>query len=332
MKEKSLIICDDDREFIGRLGGYISRKKDVSFHVACFSDREQLRAYLSENEADGMLAGEGWLEPELSREGCRRMILTESAVQQKLPEGCSAVYKYQAAEDILRQVMLGLELPDGGQTVLRGETELFGVYTPGGWTEGTRLALAMTRRLGRDGPALYLGLNEFSPVSRLLGRAQGQDISDIVYCRRRGRLGEEQLERLVIHLEGYDCIPAPVNPAELAELKEKDVRELVEDVCRVGGYRYVLLDFGGSISGWLSLFGAAKQNYVLFPASETGMLQQAVYEEFWKAIGAEAMLKKSCCVSLLAEEFRGSRREKTEEYVDELAERLLQSKDEPGRG
>ncbi len=331
MKEKSLIICDDDREFVSRLGGYISRKRDVSFQIACFSDKEKLRAYLSEHEADGMLAGEGWIDDELVKHGCRRLVLTESAGQAELPEGCSAVYKYQAAEDILRQVMLGLELPDGGQTVMRGETELFGVYTPGGWTEGTRLALALTRCLGRDGPALYLGLNEFSPVSRLLGRTSEQDLSDVVYCRRRGRLNEDKLERMVIHLEGYDCIPAPVNPAELAELKEKDIRELVEDVCRIGGYRYVFLDFGGSVFGWLSLFGAAKRNYVIFPATETGMLQQAVYEEFWKSIGAEALLKKSYCAALSTEELRGGRREKMEEFMDELAERLLQSEDESGR-
>lgn len=326
-----MIICDDDREFVSRLGGYISRRKDAPLQIACFSEKGQLREYLAENEVDGMLIGEDWSEEFLDAR-CRRMVLTEVSGRGDLPEGCSAVYKYQAAEDILRQVMLGLELPDGGQTVLQGETDLFGIYTPGGWSETTRLALALTRRLGRDGPAIYLGLNEFSAVGRLLGREVNQDLSDVVYCHRRGRLDETQLERMVLHLEGMDCIPAPVNPAELAELKEKDVKELVEEVCKVGGYRYAVLDFGGSIFGWLTLFGAARRNYVIFPATETGLYQQSVYEEFWRSIGAEALLKKSCSMALTPEEMRGSRREKTEEYMDELAERLLQSEDESGSG
>lgn len=330
MKEKSLIICDDDREFISRLGGYISRKKDSPLQIACFSEKEPMRAYLSEHETDGMLIGEAWSEEDFFIGRGRKMILTERPGQVTLSEGCLSVYKYQAAEEILRQVMLGLELPDGGQTVLHGEAELFGVYSPGGWPEVTRLALAMTRKLGRDGPAIYLGLNEFSPVNRLLGRVSGQDLSDVVYCRRRGRLSEAQLERIVLHLEGMDCIPSPVNPAELAELKEKDIKELVEEVCRVGGYRYAVLDLGGSIFGWLALFGAARQNYVIFPATETGLYQQSVYEMFWKSIGADALLEKSCGIVLPSEETYGSKREKVEEYMDELAERLLRSKDESG--
>ena len=329
MKEKRLIICDDDREFISRLGGYISRRRENPLQVACFTEREALRLYLSEHEVDGVLIGERWSEEDVPLECVRRMLLTEQTGQ-SAAEGRIEIYKYQAAEDILRQVMLGMELPDGGQTVFRGETEIFCVYSPGGWPEITRLALALAGRLGREGPSIYLGLNEFSAVNRLIGKTAGQDMSDVVYCRRRGKMNEVQLERMVLHLEGLDCIPAPVNPAELAELTEKDIKDLVEEVCRVGGYRYAVLDLGGSIFGWLTLFGAAKQNYVIFPGTEIGLYQQSAYETFWKSIGAKALLKKSMGVILPLEEVYGGKREKTEEYINELAERLLQSKDKSG--
>ena len=329
MKEKRLIICDDDIDFISRLGGYISRKRESPIRVACFTERESFRAYLSEHEVDGVLIGERWSKEDVPLECAKRMLLTER-IGQSAVEGCIEIYKYQAVEDILRQVMLGLELPDGGQTVFVGETEVYSVYSPGGWPEITRLALALAKRLGRDGPAIYLGLNEFSAVNRLIGKTAGQDMSDVVYCRRRRKMNEAQLERMIIHLEGLDCIPAPINPAELAELTEKDVRELVEDVCRLGGYRYAVLDLGGSVFGWLTLFGAAKQNYVIFPGTETGQYQQSVYDSFWKSIGAEAMLKKSMGIVLPLEEVYGGKREKTEEYINELAERLLRSKDKSG--
>lgn len=329
MKEKRLIICDDDREFISRLGGYISRKRENPLQVACFTERESFGVYLTEHEVDGVLIGEHWWEEELPLDCVRKMLLTERSGS-SAAEGCIEIYKYQSAEDILRQVMLGLELPDGGQTVFRGEAELFCVYSPGGWPEVTRLALAIAKRLGRDGPVIYLGLNEFSAVSRLLGKTAGQDMSDVVYCRRRGKMNEAQLERMILHLEGFDCIPAPVNPAELAELKDRDVKGLVEEVCRAGGYRYAVLDLGGSVFGWLSLFGAAKQNYVIFPGTEIGLYQQSVYETFWRSIGAEVLLEKSPGIILPPEELYGGKREKTEEYINELAERLLRSKDKSG--
>lgn len=331
MKEKRLIICDDDREFISRLGGYISRKRENPLQVSCFTEQALFKEYLSAHEADGVLIGEHWSEKDVLWDGARKMVLTDRVGQSSV-EGSIEIYKYQAAEDILRQVMLGLELPDGGQTIFRGETEIFGVYSPGGWSEITRLALAIAKQLGREGPVIYLGLNEFSAVNRLLGKSVSQDISDVVYCKRRGNMNEARLERMILHLEGFDCIPAPVNPAELAELKERDVKELVEEVCRIGGYRYAVLDMGGCIYGWLSLFGAAKQNYVIFPGTETGVYQQSVYESFWKSIGAESVLEKSIGIILPIEEGYGGKREKTEEYINELAERLLRSKDKSGGG
>ena len=113
MKEKRLIICDDDREFISRLGGYISRKRENPLQVACFTEREAFGVYLSEHEVDGVLIGEHWSEKGESLDCVRTMLLTER-IGQSAAEGCIEIYKYQSAEDILRQVMLGLELPDGG--------------------------------------------------------------------------------------------------------------------------------------------------------------------------------------------------------------------------
>lgn len=333
MRERSLIICDDDREFVARLGGYVSRRENTALQVVCFSDREKMREYMTGHEVDAVLAGESWPQTEFCDGKTCWLRLAETGHRQKSDEKNRAVvYKYQAAEEILRQVMLGLELPGAGQTVLSAETELVGVYAPGGWTESTRLALAIARHLGRDGPAVYLGLNEFSAVTGLLGKNVGQDLSDLAYCWRRGRLEEEQLERMALHLDGYDCVPAPANPAELAELRENEVKDLIEAVCRAGGYQYAVLDFGGSISGWLGLFGAVGRNCVLFPATETGGLQQESYEAFWKSIGADEISARSICAALPLEEMRGNRRERTEEYMDELAERLLRSAENVERG
>ena len=330
MRERSLIICDDDRDFVARLGGFVSRREEGAFRVVCFSDREKMKEYVSTHEVDAVFAGESWEKAEFCGEKKRWFRLMETANAPR-ENAEPFVYKYQAAEEILRQVMLGLELPGAGQPELCTETDLFGVYAPGGWTECTRLALTMAKHLGRDGPAVYLGLNEFSAVIGLLGRNTDQDLSDLAYCWRRGRLDEEQLERMVIHLEGYDCVPAPANPAELAELKESESKDLVEAVCRAGGYRYAVLDFGGSISGWLSLFGSVGKNCVLFPATETGSLQQEAYEAFWRSIGADSIAERSKGVMLPLEELRGSRRERTEEYMDELAERLLRSAEDVER-
>ena len=49
MKEKILVICDDDKTYIDRLGRYINSRKSRDLSVACFSDRDKLAEYAKEN-------------------------------------------------------------------------------------------------------------------------------------------------------------------------------------------------------------------------------------------------------------------------------------------
>lgn len=327
MKERNLVICDDDREYISRLGRYISMKSDMGIRVACFSDRDRCREHVREQEVDVFLIGKTWGDEEFCADRRRRLLLADEREEEEKAPG-RAIYRYQAADDILARVLQMMQRPGSGRAGGRTEALFLGIYAPAGWTEGTRLALAVARRLGREGPTVYVGLNEFSPVMRILGKGKGFDLSDVAYCWRRGRLDYEQLERMTDHLDGFDCIPAPVNPAELAELSGVELENLLENLCSVGGYCHILVDFGGSISGKHALFEHCGKNIVLFPDTETGQLQHAEFRDFWESVGAQELLGRTESVLLPLEELRGERKGKAEEYIDELAKRLLRGEGE----
>ena len=91
MKEKRLIICDDDREFISRLGGYISRKRENPLQVSCFTEQASFKEYLSAHEADGVLIGEHWSEKDVLWDGARKMVLTDR-VGQSAVEGSIEIF------------------------------------------------------------------------------------------------------------------------------------------------------------------------------------------------------------------------------------------------
>lgn len=322
MKEKILVICDDDKTYIDRLGRYINSRKSRDLSVACFSDRDKLAEYAKENQVDLFLAGESWIDEKLCGDMRRWIELSENRTEEGHSYRC--IYRYQPADEMLEKVLQTMKRPGGGGLGTAVSSALIGVYAPLGWAETTRLALAMAAHLGREGPAVYIGLNEFSPLTRIVGKSKGYDLSDAAYCWRRGKLSYEQLERMTSHLDGFDCVPAPVNPAELAELSGQELEELLEAVCSVGGYYHAVLDFGGSISGRHTLFEACGQDFVLLPDTETGRLSWEEFENFWETVGAGKLLKKTRCVFHSPEELKVNRRGKMEEYLNELAKQLLQ--------
>ena len=57
------------------------------------------------SEAAGVLIGEHWSEKGVLWDGARKMVLTDR-VGQSAVEGSIEIYKYQAAEDILRKVCM----------------------------------------------------------------------------------------------------------------------------------------------------------------------------------------------------------------------------------
>ena len=131
---------------------------------------------------------------------------------------------------------------------------------------------------------------------------------------------------MTVHQEGFDCIPSPANPAELAELTGAELSGLLESVCSVGGYQYIVADFGGNISGRLALFESCRMNAVLFSDSEAGLMQKEEFEGFWRSVGAQELLDRSELVVLPQEEQRSGWKGKMEGYVNELAEQILRSK------
>ncbi len=334
MKEKNLVIGDDDTEYVSRLGRYISSRDSVRIRVACFSDKDLMREYVNDNPVDMILAGESWISEDICPDSRKWMLLSEQEGGEQKNGTVRAgrqIYRYQPADDILTKILQGMALPGAGGPGADSAVFVVGVYGPAGWTETSRLALAMAARLGREGPSVYLGLNEFSPVMKLTGKPKGYDLSDVAYCWRRGRLTDEQLERMAGHEDGFDCIPAPVNPAELAELGGQELEELIKTLCGVGGYQNVVADFGNGISGRTGLFEACWKTIVIFPETETGQLQKEEFVQFWESVGAGDLLRRAECVMLPPEELRPGRRGRAEEYMNELAGQLLRGKREDGR-
>ena len=148
MKEKSLVICDNDKEYIDRLGRYISMREEPRLRVACFSDRRLLRSYVDQQHVDMFLAGSEWVDEGLCEDQRRWLILAEE--ENDIGNGgYRQIRKYQAADELLAKVLQCMDVPGMGGTGEALSSSRLGIYSPAGWTESTRLAMAMAALVRR---------------------------------------------------------------------------------------------------------------------------------------------------------------------------------------
>ena len=108
------------------------------------------------------------------------MWLSENGVAE---EGEAVVYKYQASDDLLREVMSWYrpqEIPVL-MTAAGRRSRITGVYSPIGRCGKTSFALTLGQVLAREEKVLYITLEEFSGLSALTGTVYTGGLSDLLY-------------------------------------------------------------------------------------------------------------------------------------------------------
>lgn len=81
--------------------------------------------------------------------------------------------------------MDGEEIP--GRFKGRGEGQLIGVYSPVHRIGKTKFALELGRELSKEGPVLYLNLEEYSGTSHYFPEETEHNLTDLLYYLRQDK-------------------------------------------------------------------------------------------------------------------------------------------------
>ena len=251
--ERIIAVLDQDPRFGERLCAYANQRRLLPLQAAAFQDLQSYLDFAREGRVALLLAEESLIAGEYELYADRVLTLGEGTSEgsEERLAGCDGeIRKYQSGEALLRELLEYLgepgERPGAGSGGSRARVT--GVYSPLGRCCKTAFALLLALTRGRESRVLFLSLEVFSGLDRLLSLEFASSLSDALYHLRHNSLDAGRIGTLVQRMGDVDLLPPCRSPEDLLEGTGAGCGELLETILRETEYDHVILDLG-SFSG-----------------------------------------------------------------------------------
>lgn len=277
--KKIMAVYDIDFRYADRLAEFANQREQVPFRVVAFTSLEKLKEFAQRETIDLLLIGDGVEKEQLAEiPAVQTVWLSENGVAE---EGEAVVYKYQASDSLLREVMSWYqpqEIP-ALMTVTGRRSRITGVYSPVGRCGKTSFALTLGQVLAREEKVLYITLEEFSGLSALTGTVYTGGLSDLLYYYTQREYSPVRLGSVTYNWGELDYIPPVTYAEDKSGIHPEVFAGLIQRIASDGVYEELILDVGVFCGGSEELLGICDVVYV--PVKDD-VVSTAKLEE-WKA-------------------------------------------------
>jgi len=298
MKEKLLVICDAEVEYLIGIQNYLKKKNLVDFQIKGFSDAGQMKEFCNNNSVEIMLLNESaWKETKEELSVKHLFLLSEEKLYEESKNDYPVLYKYQSAEKILSCV-LDCYARNGGcsRNGKRDEKapELIVFYSPDGRSNQTLAALAAGQVLSEQKRVLYLNLSPFSGLEKALHTGFESDLSDFIYFvwKHSERLAYK-LEAMKKSVSGLDYIAPARNPKDLLQIDEMQWETIWDALLCMGNYQEIIIEVTDVCQGLERLLGRADRIYTLYGESRLAQSRLSEYQTFCGNNARKDILEKT---------------------------------------
>ncbi len=283
--ERIMAVYDMDPVYAQRFADVANQKERIPLTVVPFTTLEALKEYAATHTVEILLASVSVPEEQIKDVRAKFIVRLAEGEAADTARYFPNVYKYQPVDSVLREVMsCYCEQPiENSLVLLRKRARVMGIYSPIGRCLKTSLALTLGQQLARDGKVLYIGLEEFSGFSRLLGEQCRNDFSDVLYYFRQGDFNVMRLKSLVYAWKEVDYLPPVRYPEDLEQMTGEEAGNLLEILASEMGYEYLIVDVGRLGRNMNPILEACDVIYM--PIREDGV-SAAKLEEFDDYLGA----------------------------------------------
>lgn len=280
MHPKNFVICDVEQEYAKNLIKAIGARNDLGFQMHLFQELEQLEEFSKQKSIHIMLMGEDYPVQERQKiKADKRYILVKGDDKGLLPEE-KGIYKYQSSDRILTSILE--ETMDEEELTRRNKNaaggQLIGVYSPIHRIGKTRFAMELGKELTKNGPVLYLNLEEYSGCSYYFPGNESYNLGDLLYYIRqeKGNLGL-RISAMAGRTGEMDYIsPIPVIQ-DLRAVKEEEWIKLFEEIFANCIYKTVILDLGDGVDG---LYQILRMCYTVYTPYIDDAVSQAKLKQY----------------------------------------------------
>lgn len=238
-------VYDADPFYAERFAEFANQKERIPFTVVSFSSLGKLISFAKQHTIELLLVGDEVDKSQLTEVHAEQVIhLSEG--RETLHQETPVIYKYQASDALLREVMACYKTqPEQPPMAAVGmKSTVIGVYSPINRCGKTGFCMTMGQILARDSQVLLISLEEYSGLSRLTGTVYTASLSDLIYYYRQGEYNRMRLGAVVHNWGGMDYVPPAAYAEDLAEMRGEELAELITRIAADGIYEVVLLDLG----------------------------------------------------------------------------------------
>lgn len=310
MKTRVLAIVDADMDYANSLMEYISDKQGVPFRTIVFTEKEALLEYVSKNKTDILLASASFIDDRICEEENIKNII-QLSTDNVCPEHTEyhSIYKYQSTENVIREVLdyyADVHSNDGIMPILKGKSEIIGVYSPLGRTGQTTFALTLGQILASEYSVLYINMEEFSAFDKIFQKNYHGDLSDLMYFFKQNRESLSiKLQAIVNSMHGMDYVPPLVYSSDLRNISTEEWLDLIMSVSGTGNYDKIILDLSSMVSDVFDILDVCSQVYMPVSDDRISMLKIASCEEYLMKSGREELADR--IIKIKHPQFEGER-------------------------
>ena len=238
-------VYDVDPFYADRFAESANQREQIPFTVVAFCSISRLEAFTREQPLELLLIGDEVDREQLCQVRANQIVrLSES--RDMSGEDLPVVYKYQASDAVLREVMACYQVQTERipLTAVGVKSAVMGVYSPVNRCGKTGFSLTLGQIMARDLRVLFLSLEEHSGLSKLMGVAFETSLSDLIYEYRQGEYTRMSLGTVVHSWGGLDYVPPAAYGEDLAEIQGSELAEIIRYIAADGTYEAIVVDIG----------------------------------------------------------------------------------------
>ncbi len=288
-----LAVCDSEAGYACGLTNYLNTRKGFPFEFQMFTSTENLYDFACTHSLSlALIAGKDYRKMKKRPPVDRLILLQDEKKDWEMEE--KSLWKYQSCEKLTRELLdwiadegiLGRPMADGK------EMKLVGIYSPVGRCLKTSFSFVLGQLLGKKHKVLYINLESYSGLGKLLKKDFMTDMSELMYYMQNTpdkfayRLGS-----MVEKAGSLDILPPFGSYLDFVSVSKEEWIQLLKEIERGSDYEYVLLDLSDAIQGLFDVLRLCNLIYTLDREDGVAMakieqykeiLRKSSYEDIWK--------------------------------------------------
>lgn len=286
-----LAVCDSEIEYAYQLVNYLENKKGFPFGLQLFTSLDTLLVQAKKQPVFIALISQKDYQKELEYEGIEHIFLLGE--EKDSTEEEKVFSKYQSADRLVREFLYWIaDRNIISKNVAAGlGLKMIGIYSPVGRCLKTSFAFVLGQLLSKKHKVLYLNLESYSGLGKLLEKNFTTDLGELIYYLQNSKESFGcRMGGMIEQAAGLDILPPFDSYLDLISVSGQEWIHLLQEIERNSTYEYLILDLSDAIQGLYDILRSCNLIYTL--GREEGfaeakiqqyeeVLRKGNYEDIW---------------------------------------------------